>query len=133
MPSGNSLTAKVATAKPAEEPDPGEYDTSATSLILRGLWAILGLAGIVLGGVAFSAAGSFSEILHARSNELVLSAVVISVALVLSALILASVLLLSDRLEALTNIGRDAEKARGYLLRADTSLAVIARHRRSPG
>ena len=100
-----------------------------TTTMLNGLWAIIGLAGVVIGGLAVTSSGNLGLALRRWPDQLTMSAVVIAMALILSALILASVLLLTARLSAIATASQEAERARFLLDRADQHLAVIAKHR----
>ena len=105
------------TMKSAEE----EAPVSAT--LRYALWAILGLAVIVVGGVILGFSRSLTELLRAWPNEVTMGAVVIGMALILSVAILSSFLMLNSRINAVSIMASDAEDIRHHIERArDISL-----------
>jgi hypothetical protein len=107
-----------------------DSSSSVTTTIRAGLWAILGLTGVLLGGLAFGSTSTFGNVLRHWPDQLTLSAVVIAMALILSAIILASVVMLTARLNAVAIVSNDEEKARLHVTRAARHLAAIANYRR---
>jgi hypothetical protein len=103
-------------------------EEAPVSAILRhALWAILGLAGIALGGVILGFSHSLAELLQTWPDEITMGAVVIGMALIVSAAILSSFLMLTARLNAVSGMASDAEEVRRHVERAKAHLAVIAR------
>jgi hypothetical protein len=116
---------------PSSESAKEEAPVSAT--LRHALWAILGLAGIALGGVILGFFHSLVELLRTWPDQVTMGAVVIGMALILSAAILSSFLMLTARLNAVSDMASDAEEVRRHVERAKAHLAVIARRRDALG